>query len=149
MEWKSGKYFITDDKNAIDMQAVVRFICEESYWAKDIPSETQRKAMENSLCFSLYYENKQIGFARIISDYSIFGYLEDVYIDSSYRGNGLGKWLLECLLSHPAVKCLKKIMLSTTDAQSFYKKFGFKDLKKPEYVMEHYNMEEFSEFSCL
>lgn len=92
---------------------------------------------------------KQIGFARIITDYATFGYLEDVYIDLNYRGLGLGKWLMECVLFHPKIAGLKKLMLAKSDAQSLYEQYEFTPMEKPETVMERFNREAFSNFSWL
>jgi N-acetylglutamate synthase-like GNAT family acetyltransferase len=84
-----------------------------------------------------------IGFARVITDYAVFGYLEDVFIDDTLRGQGIGKWLMQCVLDHPDIKGLKKLMLATADAQELYRQYGFNEVKNPEMVMERYNYEDF------
>ena len=146
MEWHKQQYLITDDRSRIDYDTVIRFLCKESYWAQDISPEMVKTSIQHSLCFSVFDDSKQIGFARIITDYAVFGYLEDVFIDSIYRGAGLGQWLMDCVMSHPEVKKLKKLMLTTEDAQGLYAKFGFSGLANPDMVMERYNREDFHQF---
>lgn len=84
-----------------------------------------------------------VGFARVITDYAVFGYLEDVFIDDALRGQGLGKWLMQCVLDHPDIGGLKKLMLATADAQGLYRQYGFHPVKNPEMVMERYNYHDF------
>jgi GNAT superfamily N-acetyltransferase len=146
MEWKKELYLITDDQSRIQLDIVIKFLCEESSWAQDIPPETIEVSILNSLCFSIFDDTKQIGFARVITDYSVFGYLEDVFINTAYRGAGIGQWLIDCILSHPNVKRLKTLMLTTEDAQGLYAKFGFTKVANPGMVMERYNREDFHLF---
>ena len=147
MEWKKNDLLITDDSTRINFDAVTRFLCQESYWAQDLTPVQVKRSIKNSLCFSVWDGPKQIGFARVVTDYAVFGYIGDVFIIASCRGKGLGKWLMQCIMSHPDVKALKKLMLATTDAHSLYTQYGFTQLRHPEWVMERYNRDDFNSFS--
>ena len=124
MEWHRDTFTITDDHKKIDVPIVVRLLHEQTYWAHDIPSDAIQRAIEHSVCFSMFEGKKLIGFARFITDHAVFGYLEDVIIDSKFRGRGLGQWLLDCMLAHPTIASLKKLMLATEDAHGLYKNTG-------------------------
>jgi N-acetylglutamate synthase-like GNAT family acetyltransferase len=143
MEWYQPPYRISTDPNLIDSARVVRFLQRESYWGQDITTPTIERSLTNSLCFSVLDGTTMIGFARVITDYAVFGYLEDVFIDDTLRGQGIGKWLMQCVLDHPDIKGLKKLMLATADAQELYRQYGFNEVKNPEMVMERYNYEDF------
>lgn len=132
---KNG-FTISTDPNLIDLDEVHRFLSTETYWAKNIPMATVEKSIRNSLCFSLFFEGKQIGFARIITDKATFAYMSDVYILKEFRGKGLSKWLVEVMMEHPDLQGLRRFVLVTYDAQSLYDKFGFKNLGHPERYME-------------
>ena len=147
MEWQDKGCLITDDRARIDFDAVIQFLTEESYWAQDLTPQQIRRSIQNSLCFSVWEGRNQIGFARVLTDYAVFGYIGDVFIIASHRGKGLGKWLMQCVMSHPKVKALKKIMLATTDAHGLYTQYGFTQLGHPEWMMERYNRNGFDNFS--
>ena len=98
-----------------------------------------RKAIENSLCFGVYDGETQVGFARMVTDSATFGWMCDVFILPSHRGRGLGKWLVECMMDHPDIKVLRRIILSTRDAHEFYQKSGgFQSLHYPDNWMEKF-----------
>jgi len=121
-----------------DMELLVihRFL-SDSYWSKNIPLETMKKAFQNSLCFGvLESENKQIGFARMITDKTTFAYLADVFILENYRGRGISKLLMKTILEHQDLQGLRRMVLATSDAHGLYKKFGFTALAKPSTFME-------------
>ena len=151
MEWRRGDYRVTDDKAAIDQEAVVRFLQQQSYWATDFSTQQIERSLEHSLCFSLHHDaaKRQVGFARVVTDEAVFGYVEDVFIDTSARGLGLGVWLMNCVVDHPTISALKKLMLATSDAHRLYEKVGFQALRKPETVMERLNTEQYKNFSWL
>lgn len=132
------KYLLTTDPQKTDINAVCEML-GKSYWANTRDRETIEVSINNSLCFNLYYENKQIGIARMITDHATFAYLCDVYIEEEHRGHGLGKWLVECILAHPSFKNIKRIDLSTRDAHELYRKFGFSAVPKPENLMMKVN----------
>jgi GNAT superfamily N-acetyltransferase len=114
-------------------------LSEHSYWARSIPRETFEKSVRNSLCFGLFHGNRQVGFARVISDYATLAYLADVFILPAYRGRGLAKWLTECIVSHPDLQNLRRWILVTQDAHGLYRKCGFTPLARPESYMEMHN----------
>ena len=129
-----GNYEISTDKSKLDI-AVIHGFLSTSYWAEEIPVEIVQKAIENSLCFGVYDGSKQIGFARVITDYATFGYLADVFIVESARGKGLSKWLMECILMYPQLQGLRNFCLMTQDAHTLYARYGFKNIPKPENFM--------------
>lgn len=113
---------IITDKTEFDIPLIHKYLSEESYWAKNIPIEIVKQSIENSLCFGVFHENMQIGFARIISDYTTFAYLADVFILPDFRGKGLSKWLLDVISEHPNLQNLRRWMLMTQNAQAFMSK---------------------------
>lgn len=127
-------YTISTDKSKLDLSVIHGFL-STSYWAEDIPVKIVLKAIDNSLCFGVYHENKQVGFARVISDYTTFAYLADVFIVESERGKGLSKWLMECILKHKQLQGLRNFCLLTRDAHSLYAQYGFENLAKPQNFM--------------
>jgi N-acetylglutamate synthase-like GNAT family acetyltransferase len=130
---------ISSESEDMDLEAIHDFI-SESYWAKGIPKRTLKKAVENSLCFGVFDSaGAQVGFARAVTDSATFAYLADVYILDKHRGQGLSKWLMAEVLSHPELQGLRRIALATFDAHGLYKKYGFKPLAKPEIFMESWN----------
>lgn len=136
-EARKAEYRISTDKSLIDLVVVHDFL-SQSYWAKGIPMEIVRRSVANSLCFGVYKGEQQIGFARVISDYATFAYLADVFILEPFRGQGLSKWLMEMIVSHPQLQGLRKWMLGTRDAHELYRKFGFESIKSPEALMENF-----------
>jgi GNAT superfamily N-acetyltransferase len=135
VEQRRGNYLISTDPARLDL-AVIHDFLTNCYWAKGIPLATVRKSIENSLCFGVYDENRQVGLARVATDYATFAYLADVFILESYRGQGLSKWLMECVVGHPDLQGLRRWLLMTRDAHGLYQKVGFRSLPSPEWVME-------------
>ncbi|WP_207532491.1 GNAT family N-acetyltransferase [Desertivirga arenae] len=127
---------ISTDKTKLDIPLIHSYLSKESYWAKDIPLEIVERAIENSLCFGVYLDEKQIGFARIMSDYATFAYLADVFVLPQYRKKGVSKKLMEFIKEHPSLQGLRRWMLATADAHGLYKQFGFKALESPDRIME-------------
>ena len=125
MEWQKEAFLISTDKQKLDLAFIPHYLSEESYWAEAISFETVQKSIDNSVCFGVYYNKQQIGFARMITDEATFGYLADVFIDTAFRGKGLSKWLMQVIMDHPPFQKLRRIMLATKDAQGLYQKFGF------------------------
>ena len=124
-EKKIGEFLYSSDKKKLDVNYIHHYLSEESYWAKNIPREIVQKSIDGSLCFGVYYQDKQIGFARVITDYATFGYLADVFIDKHYRGKGLSKELMKFIMKQDVIKKLRRFMLATLDAHSLYTQFGF------------------------
>jgi GNAT superfamily N-acetyltransferase len=135
MDWQRDDFRISDDRSRLDRDAIHRFL-SGSYWATGIPREIVDRSIENSLCFGMYQNGRQIGFARVITDYATFGYLSDVFILESHRGRGLAKWLMEVVLAHPRLAGLRRWVLVTRDAQGLYRRLGFRDLEDASRYME-------------
>jgi len=138
-EWRKGQFQITTDQGRLDFETVYEFLTGQSEWARGIPRLTLEKSVQNSLCFSLFEGKKQVGFARVISDYSTIAYLGDVFVLRDYRGLGLAKWLMECIVSHPELQNLRRWILVTEDAHGLYRRCGFTQLAHPETFMERHN----------
>ncbi|MBA3334400.1 MAG: GNAT family N-acetyltransferase [Acidobacteria bacterium] len=135
-EWQRGEFTISSDNLFLQIETIHKFLSEESYWAKERTREQTQKAIENSLSFGVYKGEKQIGFARVVTDYATFAYIGDVFILESFRGQGLSKWLMETIVNHPDLQNLRRWILATRDAHELYEKFGFRELKAPERWME-------------
>lgn len=137
--WEKENFLISTDKTLLQIYRIHQFLTKEAYWSVDIPQEVVAKSIEHSLCFGLYdasNNNQQVGYARIVTDFSSFAWLCDVYIEKDFRKKGLSKWLMECVMSHPSLKNLRRICLATKDAHELYKKFGFEVTKTPDNWME-------------
>lgn len=137
-EARRDSFLISTDKALLDMNAIARFL-DDTYWAKSRPRETIARSIEHSICFGVYHERKQIGFARVITDCATFAYLGDVYIDADYRGRSLGKWLVATILAHPDLQGLRRWLLVTRDAHELYREFGWTELASPARWMEIFN----------
>jgi GNAT superfamily N-acetyltransferase len=135
MEIEENGFVFSDDKRLLDVTAIHDYLSNDSYWAKGIPLEVVKRSVENSLCFGIYKDTKQIGFARWITDKATFGYLADVYILEAHRGQGLSKKLMSLMLFHPDLQGLRRYMLGTLDAHGLYAQFGFKAIENPERLM--------------
>jgi len=129
----NGEFFITTDSVKINLNTVHQFLSQESYWAKDVPIEIVKRSIENSLCFSVFYKDQQIGFARVITDKATFAYLADVFIIKEYRGRGLSKWLLQTIHAHPELQGLRRWLLGTKDAHDLYTQFGWSSITEEQY----------------
>ena len=126
---------ISTDPARLDLDAVTDML-SRAYWAKGRTREMIARYVQYSLVFGVYDGPRQIGLARIVSDYTTFAWLCDVFIHENYRGRGLGKWLMETVLAHPDLQGLRRILLATRDAHGLYEQFGFKPLDAPEKWME-------------
>jgi GNAT superfamily N-acetyltransferase len=134
-EWRRAGFTISTDPDRLDRPLVHGFL-SGSYWAKGIPRETVDRSIAGALCFGLYEDGRQVGFARVITDKATFAYLADVFVLESHRGRGLAAWLMETILAHPELQGLRRWMLVTRDAHPLYRKVGFTDLANPARVME-------------
>jgi GNAT superfamily N-acetyltransferase len=128
-------YSISTDKNLLQPEVIHHFL-SNSYWAKDIPMEIVLRSIENSLCFGLYQGRNQVGFARVVSDFTTFAYLADVFVLEEHRGRKLAKHLMQEVFGHPQLQGLRRFCLGTRDAHKLYEQFGFHIIKKPELWME-------------
>jgi len=135
MEIREGDFIFSDNKELLQVNVIHHYLSQESYWAKNIPLEIVERSIEHSLCFGVYTNGQQIGFARWITDRATFGWLCDVYIESTLRGLGLSKKLMSFMIFHPDLQGLRRYQLATLDAHKLYEQFGFKPLENPERQM--------------
>jgi GNAT superfamily N-acetyltransferase len=135
LETHKDNFTISTDPARLDMDAIVDML-KRAYWAAGRPRERTERAIANSLVFGLYDGEKQIGLARVVSDYAVFAYLCDVFIHEEYRAHGLGKWLIETVMSHPDLQGLRRWTLATRDAHGLYRQFGWDELHNPENWMQ-------------
>lgn len=135
-ELRHENYLVSDDPARIDVDAVHAFL-RRSYWAEDIPREIVARSLANSLCLGIYaVDGKQVGLVRVISDYTTFAYLCDVYVLEAHRGRGLSKAAMRAYASHPRLQNLRRQHLVTQDAHGLYKQFGFSPLGHADRHME-------------
>jgi GNAT superfamily N-acetyltransferase len=153
---KNG-FIISTDKHRLDIGSIHQYLSKEAYWSINIPLDIVKRSIENSVCFGMYDTNnqalpagmeglpagRQVGFARVITDNATFGYLADVFIIKDYRGRGLSKWLMQCMLSHPELQGLRGLLLGTKDAHGLYSQFGFKPLEHPGRFMRYSSFTEY------
>ena len=145
---------ITDNKDDMDIDAIHEYL-SRSYWAKNVPKSVVTKAVENSLCFAVLAVNtndsntneKQVGFARLITDYATFAYLADVYILEEYRGKGLSKKMMQEIIEHPQLQGLRRMMLATKDAHGLYEQYGFTALTDQKMFMQLWTPDVYSQTS--
>lgn len=161
IEFRYGEFLVSTNPARLDLDLIHNFLTN-CYWAKGIPKDVVARSTEHSLCFGIYDESNgqsrlpakpagkpvlspaeggtvrsvQVGFARVISDFATIAYLGDVFVLESHRGRGLGKWMMECIMHHPALKGLRRWILLTRDAHELYSKLGFTPLKLPQRYME-------------
>ena len=133
VEHQRGRYTISTDPARLDIDSVHDYLCNTAYWCLGRPRAVVERSIEHSLCFGVYAGDEQAGFARVVTDYATFGWLCDVFVFEAYRGQGLGKWLIECIVAHPALCDLGLFILATTSAHDLYRRYGgFKGLERPE-----------------
>ena len=131
-----NQFSISTDKSKLDIDSIHDFLSTKAYWCLNIPKEKVQIAIENSLCFGVYDAGKQVGFARVISDFSTIAYLGDVYILEEYRGKGLSKWLMETIMNHEDLQGLRRWILLTGDAHELYRQYGWTNIADPTKWME-------------
>jgi GNAT superfamily N-acetyltransferase len=133
--WQRDGYLISTDASMLDLEVVHGYL-SRSYWAAGVPEDVVRRSIENSLCFGVYRGEEQAGFARVVTDRTTFAYLADVFVLEEHRGQGIGKWLVEVILSHPDLQGLRRCMLATRDAHDLYRRYAFTELARPRIFME-------------
>jgi GNAT superfamily N-acetyltransferase len=136
MQSITDDYIISTEKSRIDLPFIHHFLSTQAYWCLNIPMDTVRRSVENSLCFGVYLGGQQVGFARIISDYATIAYLGDVFVVPEHRGKGLSKRLISEIMSHPDLQGLRRWILLTGDAHGLYHQFGWKPVSNPDLYME-------------
>lgn len=129
-------FTISTDKSKLNIAVVHGYLSNHSYWAKNIPLEKVERSIAFSFCFGVYQQTEQIGFARLITDYTTYAYLADVFILPSHRGLGLSKWLMAFITANPELQGLRRWVLATQDAHGLYAQFGFEPYDKPERLMQ-------------
>ncbi len=135
-EWRRGEYSISTDNERLDVALIHDFISNQSYWGQGRRIETVQRALDHSLNFGVFKNDKQVGFARVVTDFATFAWVADVFILADHGGQGLAKWLMESILSHPELQGFRRWVLATRDAHELYRQFGFQELKRPERWME-------------
>jgi len=139
-ELEKDGYTISTDPAKLNIATIHHYLSEESYWAQQVPRETVEKSIANSLCFGVYIEKEQVGFARLVTDKTTFAYLADVFILESHRGKGLSKWLVAGIHAHPELSGLRRWVLVTKDAHGLYRQFGWEELSEEtasRYMQKH------------
>jgi GNAT superfamily N-acetyltransferase len=143
IEYRRGDLLVSTDKTLLDVALIHDFLSRSSYWAQGRPLAIVQKSIQHSLCFGMYVAAsqegggpRQVGFARVVTDYATYAWLCDVFILESQRGHGLGKWLIECVVDHPDLCDLRRLYLATRDAHELYRKYGgFDNIQNPERLM--------------
>ena len=134
-EWTRGEFVVSTDARRLDLDVVHGFLVR-SYWADGIPREVMERSIAHSLPFGLYERSEQVGFARVLTDWAVFAMLMDVFVIERCRGRGLGTWLVELATSLPELAGLRCFMLRTVDAHELYRRFGFGEPARADYLME-------------
>jgi len=134
--WNRGEYEISTDPARLDLVMIHEYLSRETYWAKGRSFEVVQRSIDNSFPFGIYKDNRQVGFARVVTDYATFAWIADVFVLPGDRRQGLSKWLMEIILAHPQLQGFRRWVLATKDAHSLYARFGFIPLHKPERWME-------------
>lgn len=135
VEWRRGDLVVSTDPQRLDVQSVASFLAG-SYWATGIGEDVVRRSIDHSIAFGLYDGDRQVGFARAVTDRATFAWIGDVYVVEEYRGRGLALWLMRCVLAHPDLQGLRRWLLATRDAHGLYEKLGFGPIGAPDRFME-------------
>jgi len=134
-------FTISTDKSKLDITVIHGYLSGQSYWAKNIPLQKVERCIVHSFCFGVYKDREQVGFARLITDYTTYAYLADVFIVPEQRGQGLSKWLMDFITTNPEVQGLRRWVLATQDAHGLYAQFGFVPYDKPDRLMQRRDIE--------
>jgi N-acetylglutamate synthase-like GNAT family acetyltransferase len=135
-EWRRDAYTISTDKRRVDVDMVHDFLANRSYWARGIPRAVLERSIEHSHVFGVYEADAQVGFARVITDFAVFGWLADVFVVERARGCGVGTWLMETIMACPELQGFRRWGLGTNDAHELYRRVGFRELERPDRLME-------------
>jgi len=133
-----GEYSISTDKRKLNIPTIHNYL-KKAYWSKNIPIYLVQKSIKGSICFGVYHHKRQVGFARVITDLTTFGYLADVFVIPEYQGNGLGKFLIKTIMECPDFQGFRSWSLGTKDAHGLYLKYGFKEMENPKIWMRKVN----------
>lgn len=135
-EWHRDGYTISTDRNRLNEKIILEYLQNDAYWALGRAADVIRRSIQHSENFGVYHGTQMVGYARVVTDYATFGYVCDVFVLSSERGRGLGKWLVQVMLQHPELQGFRWWYLRTRDAHGLYRQFGFRDLEDPLFSME-------------
>ena len=138
MIWARPPYRMTDDPSAVDLDVVHGFLTT-AYWSHGIPRDVVARGVANSMPFSVHLDDRQVGFARAVTDRATFAYLADVFVAEDHRGHGLGAWIVETVLDHPELQGLRRWLLVTRDAHALYRRFGFTAIADPSGFMTRHD----------
>jgi GNAT superfamily N-acetyltransferase len=138
MNWTKDTFAISDEPERLQLEVIVDYLAR-AYWSNQRPRVVIEKSLQHSLCFGVYENETQIGFARVVTDHATFAYLADVFILESHQGHGLGKWLVQTILEHPELQGLRRWILATRDAHGLYAQFGFAALENPDRYMTKFD----------
>lgn len=131
------EFEISTNKPKLNIEFIWNYLSNESYWAEGRSLAIVKKSIENSLCFGVYLsDGRQVGFARVVTDYSVFAWVLDLFVDAEFVGKGIGQKLMSTIVSHPDLQNLKRWGLCTLDAHGLYEKFDFHKLMNPDIHME-------------
>ena len=136
--WRRDDYLISTDNDRLDVHFIHDFLSNRAYWALERSLDVVRRSLDHSLNFGLYKDDRQIGFARVVSDFATFVWLADVFVIEEHRGHGLGTWLIEVIVNHPELQGLRRWLLATKDAHKLYRRVGFSELSAPQLWMERF-----------
>lgn len=139
LTWRRGEFEISTDPARVDLETVQQFLSEQAYWSPGVPMDVVRRAIEGSVVFGVYRGEEQVGFARVVTDRATFGWIGDVVILAPFRGQGLSKWLMECIVGHPELQGFRRWMLATRDAHGLYARYGFTELHDATRFMERWD----------
>lgn len=134
-EYRQGDFLISTDPGLLDIEAIHSFLTH-SYWAQGVPQDLVAKSIENSLNFGVFDQTQQIGYANVVTDFTHFAYVQNVFVLEAYQGNGIGRWLMECIVASLQSQGIRRIILVTKDAQLFYQKCGFESLSNQDGWLE-------------
>ena len=134
----NGEFELSTDPARLDRALIHGFLSRHSYWATGVPRAVVDRAIEHSLCFGVYRREAQVAFARVITDRATFAYLGDVFVVPDVQGEGVGKWMIGCVMRHPDLQGLRRFLLFTRDAHGLYARFGFAALANPARVLERF-----------
>jgi GNAT superfamily N-acetyltransferase len=145
-EWSRGSAVISTERRRLQVDVVHGFLVR-SYWAREIPREIVERSIESSLCFGVYETGeveRQVGFARVVTDFATFAWIADVFVLEEARGRGLAVWLMEVIAGHRDLQGLRRWILATRDAHGLYRKTGFAPLAHPEAFLERWRPDFYS-----
>jgi GNAT superfamily N-acetyltransferase len=136
-EWQLDGFTISTDPARLDLDGVYAYL-SASYWARGIPRDVFERSVKHALCFGIYEGARQVGFARVVTDFATMAYVGDVFVLEPWRGKGLSRWLMEVMSAHPELQGFRRWVLLTRDAHGLYEKFGFTPLASPDRWMEKF-----------